>query len=171
MENLSTIQKTAPSSKALFQILRKTWYLSHLLHQMSLLNLKSHSAMNLKLWNYKSCFEFSETSPEIILNILKDLNLSKAADSDKLSGKFLKDGTDILARPISHKLNFFPRSPKIAKVKPLFKKGSETDPKNYFPISPLPILSKIIKRIIHDQTQDFNLVSKKTIPLTLFLDI
>ena len=42
-------------------------------------------------------FEFSETSPEKILNILKDLNPAKAAGIDNLSGKFLKDGADILA--------------------------------------------------------------------------
>ena len=106
-------------------------------------------------------FKFSETSPEKILNILKDLNPSKTADIDNLTGKFLKDGTDILARPISQlcnlsfKLGSFPRSCKIAKVKPLFKKGSKTNPQNYRPISLLPILSKIIERIIHDQTQEF----------------
>ena len=112
-------------------------------------------------------FEFPETSPEKILNILKDLNPSKAAGIDNLSGKLLKDGADILARPISQlcnlsiKLGSFPRSCKIAKVKPLFKKGSKTDPQNYRPISLLPILSKITERIIHDQTQEF--LSKKKI--------
>ena len=106
-------------------------------------------------------FEFSETSPEKILNILKGLNPSKAAGIDNLSGKFLKDGADILARPISQlcnlsiKLNSFPRSCKIAKVKPLFKKGSKTDPQNYRLISLFPILSKIIERTILDQTQEF----------------
>ena len=128
-------------------------------------------------------FGFSEISPEKILNILNDLNPPKAAGIDK----FLKDGADILARPISQlcnlsiKLGSFPRSCKIAKLKPLFKKGSKSDPQNYCPISLLSILSKIIERIIHDQTQeflsknkfstDFNLVSEKTIPLTLVSDI
>ena len=60
-------------------------------------------------------FEFSETS-EKILNILKGLNPSTAAGIDNLSSKFLKDDTDILARPISQlcnlsiKLDLFPRS-------------------------------------------------------------
>ena len=90
--------------------------------------------------------EFSETSPEKTLNILKGLDPSKAVGIDNLSGKCLKDGVDILARSISQfcnlsiKLNSFPRSCKIAKVKPLFKKGSRTDPQNYRPISLLPIL-------------------------------
>ena len=106
-------------------------------------------------------FQLSETSPEKILSILKDLNPSKGAGIDNLSGKFLKDGAHVLARPISQlcnlsiKLNSFPRSCKIAKVKPLFKKGSKTNPQNYCPISLLHLLSKIIERIVHDQTEEF----------------
>ena len=86
-------------------------------------------------------FEFSETSSEKISSILKGLNPSKAAGIDNLPSKFLKDGTYILARPISQlcnlsiKLNSFHRSCKIAKVKVLFKKGSKTNPQNHHPIS------------------------------------
>ena len=74
--------------------------------------------------------------PEKILNCLKGFNPSKAAGIDNLSDKFLKDATDISGRPISElhnlsiKLNSFPRSFKITKVKLLFKKGSKTDPQN-----------------------------------------
>ena len=93
-------------------------------------------------------FQLLETYPEKISSILKGLNPSKAAGIDNLSGKFLKDGAHVLARPISQlcnlsvKLNSFPRSCKIAKVKPLFKKGSKTDPQNYHPISLLPLFIK-----------------------------
>ena len=132
-------------------------------------------------------FQLSETSPEKILSILKDLNPSKGAGIDNLSGKFLKDGAHVLARPISQlcnlsiKLNSITRSCKIAKVKPLFKKGSKTNPQNYCPISLLPLLSKIIERIVHDQTEEFLSKNKllyrfqscfrKTALLTLVLDI
>ena len=91
-----------------------------------------------------------KTSREKIFSILKGFNSSKAGGIDNFSGKFLKDGTDVLARLISQlcnlsiKLNSFPRSCKIAKVKTLFKKGSKTDPQNYRPISLLPLLLKII---------------------------
>ena len=90
---------------------------------------------------------------------MKDLNPPNAAGIDNLSGKFLIDSANILARPISQlcnlsiKHNSFRRSCKIAKVKPLLKKGSKTDPQNYRPISVLPILTKNIARFIHDQTQ------------------
>ena len=40
---------------------------------------------------------------------------------------------------------------KAAKVKPLYKKGKNTEPKNYKLVSLLPILSKIIERVVYDQ--------------------
>ena len=67
-------------------------------------------------------FQLLETSPEKISSNLKGLNPSKAAGIDNLSGKFLKDGAHVLARPISQlcnlsiKLNSFPRSCKIVKL-------------------------------------------------------
>ena len=106
-------------------------------------------------------FQLLETSPEKISSILKGLNLSKAASIDNLSGKFLKDGAHVLARPISQlcnlsiKLNSFPRSCKIAKVKPLFKKGSKTDPQNYRPISLLPCYQKLLKGLFMTKQRIF----------------
>ena len=92
-----------------------------------------------------------------MLNILEGLNLSKAAGIDNLSGTFLTDGADILARPISQLCNLSMKLnsiPKIATLqKSFFKKGSEIFPQNYRLISPMPILSKIIERIINDQNQ------------------
>ena len=44
---------------------------------------------------------------------------------------------------------------KIAKIKPLFKKGIKTEAKNYRSIALLPLVSKVIEKSIHDQTQDY----------------
>ena len=52
-------------------------------------------------------------------------------------------------------LGSFPDASKIAKVKPLFKKGSITFPSNYRPISLLPLLSKVVERVVLDQTEEF----------------
>jgi len=49
----------------------------------------------------------------------------------------------------------FPDSLKIAKVKPLFKKGIMTDPGNFRPISILPALSKIFEKIILNQLLEY----------------
>ena len=56
---------------------------------------------------------------------------------------------------LSIKLSTFPEECKIAKLKPIFKKGARTDPKNYRPISLLPLVSKIIEKSIHFQIEDF----------------
>ena len=49
----------------------------------------------------------------------------------------------------------FPSCCKTAKLKPLYKKESKTDPHNYRPISLLPVISKVIERVVHDQTNSF----------------
>ena len=57
-------------------------------------------------------------------------------------------------------LGSFPDAPKIAKVKPLFKKASNTDPSNYRPISLLPSLSKVFERVVLHQTKEFLSLNK-----------
>ena len=106
-------------------------------------------------------FSFSQITEDIIVNIMIKTNPAKAAGIDGLGGRFLKDGIPILASPLAQlcnlsiSLSVFPDKCKIAKLKPLFKKGSTTEPKNYRPISLLPLISKLIEKVIHDQTQNF----------------
>ena len=109
----------------------------------------------------KSKFEFKVVSDETVLKLFQDLDENRAAGLDNLSGKFLKDGATVLAKLISQicnlsiKYSIFLSDCKIAKLKALFKKGSVTDPKNYRPISLLSLVSKIIEKVIHDQTLSF----------------
>ena len=83
----------------------------------------------------KSKFKFNVVSEETVLKHLQDLDETKAAGLDNLSGKLLKDAATVIAKPISQicnlsiKYSIFPSDCKIAKLKPLFKKGSKTDPK------------------------------------------
>ena len=101
------------------------------------------------------------TEKDYVLKILRDINTSKAAGIDRLPGRFLKDCTDVLAKPVtdicnlSISLNKFPRTFKLPKVKPIFKKGRKTNVSNYRPISLLPILSKVIEEVVHEQTTKF----------------
>ena len=100
-------------------------------------------------------FSFAPVAPATILKLLKQLNPAKSAGIDNLTDKFLKEGAPVLASPItdlvnlSISLSLFPDNCKIAKLKPLYKKEAKTKPKNYWPISLLLLLSKIIERIIH----------------------
>ena len=106
-------------------------------------------------------FHLSITSEEGVFKIIQNIDISKAAGIDNLSGKFLKDGAEILAKPLSEICNLsitsraFPNACKVAKLKPIFKKGKKTDPSNYRPISLLPLISKVLERVIHDQTNTF----------------
>ena len=56
---------------------------------------------------------------------------------------------------LSISLATFPDDCKQAKMKPLFKKGSKDDPKNYRPISLLPQISKVIEKLVHEQVQEY----------------
>ena len=65
-----------------------------------------------------------------IEKILRSTNVCKAAGIDDLSGRFLKDGSWVLSKPISElcnlsiKLGSFPDFCKVAKLEPLLKKES-----------------------------------------------
>ena len=48
-----------------------------------------------------------------------------------------------------------PNACKVAKLKPTFKKDKNVDPFNYRPISLLPLISKIIEKVVHIQTNEF----------------
>ena len=91
---------------------------------------------------------------------MKNIEISKASGIGKPPGRFLKDGAKILPKPISEIYNLsishgiFPNACKVAKLKPIFKKGKKVEPSNYRPISLLPLISKIIEEVVHDQTND-----------------
>ena len=101
-------------------------------------------------------FHLASVSENSILTILKATQVSKVAGIDNLSGRFLQDGAKVLSKLISDLCNLsikkFPDPCKVAKLKPLYKKGTVTEPCNYRPISLLPLISKVIERVIHDQT-------------------
>ena len=85
-----------------------------------------------------SKFKFSNVTEDFVLKLLKDMNIDKAAGIDNLSGKYLKDGANmIFAKPISKicnlsiKYSAFPTKSQVAKLKPLCKKGSTALPTNY----------------------------------------
>ena len=78
---------------------------------------------------------------------------------NNISGRFIKDAAPTLVKPVTQlcnlsiRLSSFPTRCKIAKLKPIYKKGSKNDPQNYRPISLLPLISKVFEKVIHDQTQ------------------
>ena len=106
-------------------------------------------------------FNLATAPKNTILTIFKNTEVYKAAGLDNLSGRFLKDGAKVLAKSITDLINLpitsgkFPDSCKKAKLKPIHKKCSLTEASNYRSIFLLPLISKAIEKVIHDQTSAF----------------
>ena len=102
-------------------------------------------------------FNIATASENTTLTILKNAKVSKAAGLANLPGRFLKDGAEVLAKFIIDICNLsitsgkFPDSCKLIKLKSIYKKGSLTEASNCRFISLLPLISKVIKKVIHYQ--------------------
>ena len=97
---------------------------------------------------------------------MKDVKVIKEAGINNISRKFLKESAGMLAISLTQicnlslKLSYFTNSCKLEFWKPLYKKGSKTDPKNPCQISLQPIASQIIEKIIQDETMEYLTESK-----------
>ena len=106
-------------------------------------------------------FRIKNTSEGKVFKIMENIEISKASDIGKLPGRFLKDSAKTLSKPISEICNLsishgtFLNACKVVKLKPIFKKGKKVDPSNYRPVSLLPLISQIIEKVVHDQTDEF----------------
>ena len=110
-------------------------------------------------WTIKKYFQLLNISEDVVEKFLPCINTSKVTGLDQISAKFLKKAAYVLAYPfaknLSVKLSVFLEEYKIAKLKPLFQKGSKTDSKTYRPISFLPVVSKVIEKSMHYQLEDY----------------
>ena len=89
-----------------------------------------------------------QTTEDVILELSKIIEISMAAGIDNVHGRFLKDGSVILAKPVTKicfdiKSRIFPNPCKLTKLKSLFKEDSKTDLSNYRPISLPASISKM----------------------------
>ena len=86
---------------------------------------------------------------------------SKSCRVDDFSPVILKRNCHLIASPLTDLFNQsvlqgkFPTKLKIAKVLPLYKKGSKCDLNNYRPISLLNIFSKVFEKIMKKKLIDF----------------
>ena len=100
----------------------------------------------------KNPFSFDQVSEKTISDFLKELKTNNATGIDNLSGRFLKEGTKVLKTltaeicNLSIKLSTVPDECKIAQLKPLYKKGKKTDPKNCRPIPYFQLFPKSLKK-------------------------
>ena len=115
-------------------------------------------------------FNLRKITVSEVRKALKDLKSKKATGVDGVPSRLLKDGSDALAPPLpvifnlTIEQNVIPAEWKKAKVTPLHKSGTKDDPRNYRPISVLPVVCKVLERLIHKQLpsyfDDHNLLCK-----------
>ena len=83
-----------------------------------------------------------------VLDYLCTLDIKKSHGYDNLSARLLRDAACFVCKPLTYVFNLsletgiYPQALKIAKVTPIYKKGPKSNPKNYRPISILPIIGK-----------------------------
>ena len=102
-------------------------------------------------------FKFQSVSKERVRRHLAKLKSTKSPGHDNLPPRLLKDCADFIAKPLAHIINLslktslVPNKLKITKVIPLHKSGNKALPDNYRPMSVLPVLSKILERVVYEQ--------------------
>ena len=82
---------------------------------------------------------------------------NKAIGLNNISARLLKEAAPIVTQTLTFIINLsfttgiFPDAWKLARVSPVFKEGLKTDPNSYRPISVLPVVSKLIERVVFNQ--------------------
>ena len=100
-------------------------------------------------------FKIPPITTQQVSSFIKNLDSTKATDLDGLGPRLLKTIKNIISPSIAAIINKsltsgkFPNKLKIAKVFPIFKNGSKSDPSNYRPISILTTISKIFEKHVN----------------------
>ncbi len=108
-----------------------------------------------------SNFSFQPVNGPMVYNLINNLSISKATGIDKISVKVLLAAASAIAPSLTDIFNMsmdsnqFPSDWKAARVTPLFKKGQRSVLDNYRPISILPVVSKIMERLLYNQIYDY----------------
>ena len=117
-------------------------------------------------WNYTGTYnnnhlENMSTDVDEILRLCKNININKSSCINNISSEILRDA--FLAIPdkivdmfnMSFELGEIPDDWKIGKVTPLQKSGNKSSVRNLRPISLLPLVSKLIEKIVHQRIYNF----------------
>ena len=111
-------------------------------------------------------FTLRETHCSFVQRLICSLHgVNKATGLDGISARLLKEAGPVIVRSLTHIINlsvrsgYFPDKWKISKVLPVYKENIKSDANNYTPISILPIVSKIIEKVIFNQFYEY-LISK-----------
>ena len=115
----------------------------------------------LKVEKPKTMFKFKTVEIEDVLNVIKNLNSKKSSGYDHLSNYVLKEIKFEIAIPLTFIINKslqsseVPKVMKKAKVVPIYKSGPKDDITNFRPVSLLPVISKLLEKLVKAQVSDY----------------
>ena len=104
-----------------------------------------------------SLHSFDPVAPSDVYTYLLQVDASKATGSDRIPGSVLKECAYVLAYSLavlfcaSLRTGVVPSAFKLASVVPLYKSGDPSLANNYRPVSLLPIISKLLEKIVQRQ--------------------
>ena len=106
-------------------------------------------------------FDLEYVTKENIKKLIKEINIHKSSATPRLSSRLLKDAFEVLYDEICHMLNKslstgeFPDSWCIGHITPLPKTGNLLDANNWRPISQIPLIGKLLEKIVNSQLQSY----------------
>ena len=108
-----------------------------------------------------SNFHFTPVDTRQVEKVFGKAKSSMGSGPDGIPNFFLKAGLPILAESLCDIFNLslatgvFPDCWKVARVAPIFKNGEQNDRSNYRPISILPFLSRVFKKLFYNQLYEY----------------
>ena len=112
-------------------------------------------------YNVNSFFRPNPVDVNTVILIVKDLNATNSIGSDGIALRFLRDALCVIVPYLTCIVNtslvtgVFPESWKHALVVPLYKNGDPDIVNNYRPVSILPVVSKILEKIVAKQLSEY----------------
>ena len=106
-------------------------------------------------------FSLANVTVGQVSRILHSMSSSKATGLDEIPAKYLKDGSSVISKLLTHIINLsittgsIPDDLKMARIVPLYKKNSKTNVGKYRPISVLSVISKVFEKVVFMQLSDY----------------
>ena len=106
-------------------------------------------------------FSLNDVDESIVMSTIFSLPTKSSTGFDNISSKFLKQIAPTIVKHLTTLIKqvfntgIFPDKLKLARVIPLYKKGNPSLLNNYRPISLLPVISKVIEKILSNQLRSY----------------